>query len=209
MSPLPAQMVDRWRNRAEPQPGQGTFYWHMLVGRYPQAQAIAREAQSRLAPFAGLHFTPLRWLHITTLVVGSTDDISLDEAHDLLTETSGTLAALSPVHVSLERVVYHPQGILLGVEPSDLLAPIRDAVQAASKKITGRVGYTEGPATWAPHMTIAYSTADQPAAPLIDSLGTLIPRCELTIDSVSLVIQHGPERQWDWQHIGSAILLGA
>ena len=76
MSPLPTQMVDRWRNRTKPQPGQGTFYWHMLIGRYPQA--IAREAQERLAPFSGLHYTPLRWLHITTLVVGSTDDMSLD-----------------------------------------------------------------------------------------------------------------------------------
>jgi 2'-5' RNA ligase len=209
MSPLPAQMTDRWHNRSESEPGQGTYYWHMLVGRYPQARAIAQEAHDRLAPFAGLHYTPLPWLHITTLVVGSTNDISMDQAHTMLTEVSGALASVPPVEIFMERVIYHPQGILLGVEPAELLRPIRDAVQAATKKTTGREGYTEGPSTWAPHMTIAYSTADQPATPLVEALGKRLSRCALMIDSVSLVIQHGPERQWDWQHLGAALFLGS
>ncbi|MCG5220316.1 2'-5' RNA ligase family protein [Streptosporangium sp. KLBMP 9127] len=208
MSPLPVEMVDRWRDRAEPQPGEGTFYWHMLVGRYPQVRAIAREAQDRLTQFSGLHFTPAKWLHMTALAVSSTDSMSLDQGHAILVETSRLLATAPPIPVTLSRILYHPQAIMLAAEPSALLQPVRDAVQSATQAITGRQGNTEGPTAWTPHVTIAYSTADQPAAPLIDALGRRLPPCDVTIDSVSLVIQHGPERLWDWQHIGSALLLG-
>lgn len=208
MSPLPVEMIDRWRNRVEPQPGEGTIYWHMLVGRYPQVRALAREAQHRLAPFSGLHFTPAKWLHMTALVVGSADSKSLDQTQPLLTEASRLLIDVPPVTVTLGRVLYHPQAIMLGVEPAENLRPIRDAVETVTREVTGHEGYTEGPATWTPHVTIAYSTADQPAAPLIEALGKQLDPCQITIDSVSLVIQHGPERVWDWQPVGASLLLG-
>jgi 2'-5' RNA ligase len=205
MSPLPVEMVDRWHNRAEPQPGQGTYYWHMLVGRYPQVRAIAREAQDRLAPFRGLHFTPAKWLHMTTHVVGSTESMPLDQGHAMLAETARLLADVPLITVTLGRILYHPQAIMLGVEASEPLKPIRDAVLSATQTITGQ---HVDDSLWIPHVTIAYSTADQSAAPLINALGKRLPPCDVTIDSVSLVIQHGPERLWDWQHLGSALLLG-
>ena len=93
-------------------------------------------------------------------------------------------------------------------EASRFAAGSADAVQTATETLTGHPGHTEGPATWTPHITIAYSIAKQPAAPLIEALGPSLPARELTLDSVSLVIQHGPERLWNWQHIGSALLLG-
>jgi hypothetical protein len=44
-----------------------------------------------------------------------------------------------------------------------------------------------------PHLTVCYSTGEQPAAPVIAELGKAIPACEVTIDRVSLVVQNGPE----------------
>ena len=44
----------------------------------------------------------------------------------------------------------------------------------------------------------ADSTAEQPARPLIDVLGMELPSCDIQISAVQLVIQHGPERLWDW-----------
>ncbi|HEY8480969.1 MAG TPA: hypothetical protein VIL71_14175 [Spirillospora sp.] len=76
MSPLPKRMTNRWQNRKEPGPGQGTIYWHMLVGDQPEARDAARTAWERLAGFNGLHLPPLEWLHITTLVVGPTECFS-------------------------------------------------------------------------------------------------------------------------------------
>jgi hypothetical protein len=56
---------------------------------------------------------------------------------------------------------------------------------------------------WTPHVTICYSTSIQPAAPIIDALGLQLPSREIQISALSLVIQRGPERDWNWTNIGT------
>lgn len=57
-----------WRrhgaNRPEPPEGQGTVYWHALMG------------QTILGKFDGFHLTPPEWLRMTILVAGSTKEIA-------------------------------------------------------------------------------------------------------------------------------------
>jgi 2'-5' RNA ligase len=208
MSPLPTQMVNRWQNRQEPGPGQGTVYWHILVGDQPGARDVAEAAQQRLADFSGLHMTPRKWLHITTLVVGSTDEITEDQQQDMLSTASSLLAEVPPVPVTLGRVLYHPEAIILTAHPAEALARVRGAIQSATLKATGTEGHTEGPADWMPHMTIAYSEAEQPAEPLINALGRELPNRAITVNAVSLVVQRGAERLWDWHPVGRATLRG-
>ncbi|MGI5324640.1 2'-5' RNA ligase family protein [Actinomadura nitritigenes] len=208
MSPLPTQMVNRWQNRREPGPGQGTVYWHMLVGDQPGARDVADAAQERLADFTGLHMTPIKWLHITTLVVGSTNEISDDQQQDMLRTASSLFAEIPPLTVTLGRILYHPEAIILAIRPTEALEQVRAAIQSATLKVTGREGHTEGPAQWLPHMTIAYSETEQPAQPLINALGRQLPNREITINAVSLVVQRGAERLWDWHPVGRAILRG-
>ncbi|WP_089310813.1 2'-5' RNA ligase family protein [Actinomadura mexicana] len=80
----------------------------------------------------------------------------------------------------------------LAVHPTDPLRQIRNAVQTATLKVTGREGHTEGPTQWAPHMTLACSETEQPAEPLITALGRELPGQEFTINAVTLVEQRGP-----------------
>ncbi|GGT72992.1 2'-5' RNA ligase family protein [Actinomadura citrea] len=202
MSPLPTRMINRWQNREEPGPGQGTLYWHILVGDHPEARDLAHTAQKRLAGFHGLHMTPTEWLHITTLVVGPTDEITTDQQHEMLNAASELLAALPPVAVTLGRILYHPEAIAVVVQSTDPLKQIRIALQTATLKVTGREGHTEGPTQWTPHMTLAYSETEQPAEPLITALGRELPAREIAITAVSLVVQRGAERLWDWHPVG-------
>ena len=58
MNGLPAEMIDRWQDRAEPAPDEGLIYWHMLVGTDPDVIALVQEAWRKLAQFSGLHLTP-------------------------------------------------------------------------------------------------------------------------------------------------------
>jgi 2'-5' RNA ligase len=196
-------MVNRWQNRAEPGPGQGTLYWHILVGDHPEARDLAHIAQKRLAGFHGLHMTPPEWLHITTLVTGPTDEITPVQQQEMLSAASELLAELPPVTVTLSRILYHPEAIAVAVQPTAPLKRIRDAVQTAMLKVTSREGRTEGLAQWTPHMTLAYSEIEQPADPLITALGRELPAREITISQVTLVDQRGPERLWRWKAIGS------
>jgi 2'-5' RNA ligase len=193
---LPERMTDRWQNRPEPAQGGGAVSWHMLMRDYPEVVDLARQAQQRLAGFDGLHMTPLDWLHITTLLAGPAADFP---AHKLrqLTDTAADLLASTPAAaVTLGQVLYHPEAIMLDVTRAETLTPIYHAARLATHQVTGE--HAPEPVRWRPHITICYSTSSQPAKPIIDALGTRLPRCDIGISALSLVIQHGPERAWDW-----------
>ncbi|XNL80894.1 2'-5' RNA ligase family protein [Actinomadura madurae] len=145
---------------------------------------------------------PLEWLHVTTLVVGPTEEITGEQQQDMLGAASELLAELPPVAVRLGRILYHPEAIAAEVQPAEPLKQIRNAIQTATLKVTGREGHTEGPTQWTPHMTLAYSETEQPAEPLITALGREIPTNQFTINAVTLVNQQGPERLWNWHPVG-------
>ena len=203
---LPNQMTDRWQDRPEPPPGEGVVSWHMLMRDYPEVVDLARQAQQRLAGFDGLHMTPLRWLHMTTLLAGPAADFCPDKLRQMTETAADLLANTPPPAVTLGQVLYHPEAIMLGVTPADRLTAIYDAARSATHQVTGAHAPDSQPARWRPHMTICYSTSSQAAKPIIDALGTQLPGCDIDISALSLVIQHGPERAWDWSIVSTVRL---
>lgn len=188
-------------------PGKGTVYWHILMGGYPKVRSLAQEAQNQLTEFPGLHMTPLDWLHISTLVVGSTEQVTPDHMQGMLKFASRSLAHVAPIDISLGRILYHPEAIMLGVDPAGALDSLLDAARTAAQAITGQDGSTtSGAGPWVPHMTLCYSVSQQPAGPLVSSLGLSLRPVTASIDTLTLVVQHGPERQWDWRPVGNIIL---
>ncbi len=199
MSPIPAETRDRWSNRAELDSSKGAVYWHILFRDCPAVRATARAAQARLTPFRDLHMTPEEWLHATALVAGTTEDIASGDLDQMLSEARQHLSGIPPISVTISRVLYHPEAIMLGFAPEGALDPIHHAVRQATLTVTGRTGGITGPAErWTPHITISYSTGKQPMAPIASALGREVPRCDITVRAVSLVIQWGPERRWNW-----------
>jgi 2'-5' RNA ligase len=156
---LPAELIDRWQRRVEPRRDQGEIYWHILLGDDPNVRALASEARRRLAQFAGLHITPQRWLHATTLVVGSTDDITQCQMTAMTEEASELLSRVAPITVTFGRILYYPEGIMLGIQLLDALRPVLDAVRSATRNATGHEGRINGNGPWIPHVTICYSTS--------------------------------------------------
>ena len=105
------------------------------------------------------------------------------------------------------HVIYHPEGIVLPMTPASALVPIFEAAQAASFEVTGKPGVISSPGpSWVPHVTLCYSTSQQPAAPIIAALGKPLPAREVTIGELSLVVQHGSALSWDWRPVGTAHL---
>jgi 2'-5' RNA ligase len=205
--PVPEETRDRWRNRAEPDSGKGAIYWHMLFRDAAAVRATTRKAQARLAPFRDLHMTPGESLHATALIAGTTDDISSEDLELMLSRAQQHLSSIQPIDVAVSRILYHPEAIMLGFTPDGALDPIQRAVRQATLAVTGRTGSVTGPAArWTPHITISYSTGRQPMAPIADALGHEVPACDITVRAVSLVIQWGPERLWNWQPVGTATL---
>lgn len=201
MSPLPARMRDRWANRAEPAAGTGSVYWHVLLGAEPAAQAAAADVRHALRDFQGLHLTPPEWLHMTLFAAGTTEDIDGERLAAATANVQEALRGFPPVEVSVGHVLYHPEAIMLAVAPAPPLRELREQVRIASASAFHSLQASPSD-DWIPHLTIAYSTAGQPAAPIIDGVGTGVPDRRFTIDTMSLVVQWGPERSWDWRTAG-------
>ena len=179
----------------------------MMFRDTPAVCAAARQAQARLAPFRDFHMTPEEWLHSTALVAGTTEDISREELELMLSGAQQRLGSIQPINVTVSRVLYHPEAIMLGFTPEGALDPIHQAVRHATLAVTGRPGSVTGPAgRWTPHITISYSTGRQPMAPIAVALGREVPGCDIIVRAVSLVIQWGPERLWNWQPVGTVTL---
>jgi 2'-5' RNA ligase len=209
MSPFPQELIDRWYSRPENIPGEGIAYWHILLGENHTLRATAKAAQKRLSVFPGLHMTPLERLHITVLVAGSVDDIGHDGVAEMLAKASSLLSELSPVSIAFDRVLFHPEAIALQVRPRTALIPILEAAIAATSGATrGHGTNPDSVKSWVPHVTLCYSTARQPAAPIISALGEDLPAVTVSVEALSLVIQRGPERLWDWHQVGAAQLRG-
>jgi 2'-5' RNA ligase len=207
MSPFPVQFTGRWDNPSRLS-YQDAVCWHLLLGGHAEVRAVAATARERLARFAGLDMTPPQWLHVTVLPVGIADQVTQEDMNRMLARARVYLARTAPVTVTLQRVFYHPEAIALSVSPESALAPVFAAALAATRDVLGAdAGEVEGD-EWMPHLTLCYSTAEQPAAPVIAQLGKTLPACEVTIGEMSLVIQDGAEDQWNWRVVGSACLLG-
>jgi 2'-5' RNA ligase len=208
MSPLPVQFTSRRGNRSR-QSYDDAVCWHLLLGGDPAARATAAAARQRLVRFAGLHMTPLQWLHVTVLRAGTTDQVTPGDMSRMLARAQAELARTASVTVTLQRVIYHPEAIALGVSPASVLAPVLAAERAATREVLG-VDAVDGEGDeWAPHLTLCYSTTEQAAAPVIAELGKTLPASEVTISEMSLVVQDGPEELWNWRIAGSARLLGS
>lgn len=207
MSPLPVQFTGRWDNRSRPS-YEDAVCWHLLLGGDAAVRAAAATARQRLARFTGLHMTPPEWLHVTVLRAGTADLVTQDDMRRMLARAQADLARTAPVTVTLQRVFYHPEAIVLSVSPRSALAPVLAAARTATRGVLGAdAGDGEGD-EWVPHLTLCYPTTEQPAAPVIAELGTTLPACEVTIGEMSLVVQDGAEDQWNWRVAGSARLLG-
>jgi 2'-5' RNA ligase len=209
MSPLPARFTDRWRTGSPRESYDDAVCWHLLLGGDAGVKAMAADAQRRLARFDGLHMTPLRWLHVTVMRVGTAEQVTRDGIDRMLASARSALAETPPLTVRLGRVFYHPEAIVVGASPPGALAPVLAAARAAVPRGIGACpGAGSQGETWAPHLTLCYSTGEQPAAPVIAELGRALPGCEVTVDTMSLVVQAGPEQAWDWRIAGTVRLPG-
>jgi 2'-5' RNA ligase len=182
----------------------------MLFHDQPAVAELAELAQRKLAGVAesaGLDLVERQWLHLTTLIVGFADEVPEASLDAMVAMARDHLASMPPIKVTLGRVYYHPEAVVLVVEPLDALSPVLDAVRSAAAA-AGSAGHTDTD-PWLPHITIAYSHGMAPAAPVIAALGRHLPPTEITIRSVSLVAQDQVGHSWQWQPMAEVQLGGS
>jgi len=146
------------------------------------------------------------WLHMTTYIVGFADEVPDSAIEAMTADARRRLSQVAPIQVSLGRVGYASNAIVLLVEPPGALAPVLDAVREATRA-AGCEGHTDTD-PWLPHISVAYSNTTIPAAPIITALGRRLPQTETTIRSINLVSQTQVGRSWQWQPVAEVHLTG-
>lgn len=211
MSPLPERLTSRWTDGHDSAgPDYGLLWWLVLLGSHPQLRSAARAAQTRISNFPGLHMTPLRWLHLTVLIAGPADQISEQARNEMLAIARSSLSGTGPITIELSRIFYHPEAIVLTAHPAEALSPLREAAQRATQAVTGHSGTDDRSSPqWTPHVTLCYSTSDQPAQPIIEALGKELPKCQVPVDNLTLVLQQEAESLWNWSPAGAVSLPGS
>lgn len=204
MTPLPTEMADHWWRRPGRRPGRLLYQWHLAFHDQPEVRRLVGIAQARLEGLPGLDMVDRELLHLTTYIVGFADEISESTVDDMVAEARWRLAAVAPIPVTIGRIGYHPQAVTIVVEPLDALIPVLEAVREATTSV-GCEGHTDTN-PWIPHISVAYSNSERPAAPIIDALGLSLPPTQITIKSISLVSQTQVGHSWQWKPVAEVFL---
>ncbi len=171
----------------------------------PSVMAVIVPALARHLS-CGLDMIDMPWLHMTTYIVGFADEVPDPAVEAMTAEARRRLSHVAPIRVSLGRVRYASDAIVLLVEPPGALTPVLDAVREATHA-AGCEGHADTD-PWLPHISVAYSNATISAAPIISALGRWLPKTEITIRSISLVSQTQVGRSWQWRPVAEVHLAG-
>ena len=183
------------------------YTWHVTFADVPVVQELAASAQARLADLAGIDLVPGRWLHLTTQDVGFTDEITDADLAAITGGASARLAAIDPIPITIGPARVADEGILCPVAPEGALTPMRDAIRAAIADVWGRQRVPGGPA-WAPHVSIAYSSAAGTADTFQAALDGEDAVAAMMVDAVKLIQLGRDQHVYEWETLAS-VQLGA
>lgn len=207
MSPLPERMSDHWWWRPGVRPGRRLLVWHILLDRQPQVHDLVRQCQDKLAGFTGLDLIPAEWLHMTTQIVGFQDEIPHAQVEAMTGAAAERLGGLDPIEVEIGKLWFHSEAVMLGIHPPRALDPVRTAIRdAVAGTITAH--QLDDEPDWTPHLSIAYSHDDGPAAPIIDALALRPEPCRLKVSEAHVVAQERTGRLYRWDHVTRVPLGG-
>lgn len=207
MSPLPESMSDHWWWRPGVRPGRRLLVWHILVDGQAEVHDLVRRCQDKLTGVDGLDVIPLEWLHLTTQIVGFDDEITDAEVKAMTTGVTERLAGLAPIAVELGKVWLHSEAVMLGIRPPRGLDPVRVAVRESVAAAVRAHQLGDEP-DWTPHISVAYSNADRPAAPVIKALESRPGPRPLHVRQVHLVAQERVGHLYRWERRAVAGLDG-
>jgi 2'-5' RNA ligase len=205
---LPGRMRDHWWWRPGWRAGRSMYTWHVTFDGQPELHELVKNYQKALAPLRGLDVIPIRWLHLTMQGIGFTDEVTPQDASDIAEAAREHLATCQPVSLSIGPAQVDPEAILLDVSPSGALNPVRDGIRAAIADVRGksRVPETE---EWTPHISIAYSNSDGPAAPYIEALSTATNApVDLTVSAAHLIKLSRDTHLYQWETKAEVPLSG-
>jgi 2'-5' RNA ligase len=197
-------MRDHWWWRPGWRVGRRFYTWHLT---FDQASAQGSHAlqemvddyQAQLA-MPGLDLVPFEWLHLTMQGVGFTDEISRSDVQQIAAAAKMRCGEMASATLTLGPATVDPEGILLRVSPAESVRQVRAALRRAIADVWGTDAVPEPAEDFTPHVTIAYSNSEGPAAPFAEIVHEVGPRsATVTVGAAQLIVLGRDAHLYQWR----------
>ncbi len=166
----PERMRDHWWWRPGWRAGRRLYTWHLTFEGHHDLHQLVRAYQDSL-DVPELDLVPLEGLHLTMQGVGFTDEVSRQQLRQLVVAAERRCGALAPLTLTLGPARVDPEGVCLPVAPQGPVRWLRMAVRGAIAEVLGEGRVPDAAEEFWPHVSVAYSNADGPAAPIVERVG--------------------------------------
>jgi 2'-5' RNA ligase len=202
------RMENHWWWRPGWKQGRSAYAWHLTFDHADDLQRLAADYAGALS-VPGLDVIPPRWLHLTMQGVGFTDEIPNDQVDAIVTAARTRLAGLAPFEVILGPTVTEPEVVRLQVEPAALVAAVRIAIRTGMADVWGAGRVPDAADDFIPHVSLAYSSSDGPAAPIAAAAAAVrVQPARATITEARLIVLNRDQKQYQWTTYATAPLGG-
>ncbi|MEU6072517.1 2'-5' RNA ligase family protein [Micromonospora sp. NPDC047074] len=192
------------RNHWYWRPGWGVgsrFYtWHITFDGQPEVDELADQYRSLLSPHPSLDVIPNRWLHLTMQGIGFVQDVPVEDVDAIVAAAQDHCAQLAPFQLTIGAPHVDPESIQIAVDPVEPVRQLRAAIRAAIADVWGPDRVPEAAEPYNPHLSLAYTNTDAPAAPLIEALEDA-PQlgADAVIDACQLIVLNRDEGMYVWE----------
>lgn len=198
MKPEIETMRNHWWWRPGWTVGRRFYTWHLTFEGQADVQRMAGAYRAGLAGTGGLTPIPDRWLHLTMQGVGFVGEAEENKVRSVVEAAGVRLAKVPAFDLEIGPAILDPEAVLLRVQPDGPVRAVRDAIRAAIGDVLPEV--PERADGFTPHVSVAYSAADGPAAPVADALAGLgVPPAMARITSAELIVLHRDNRMYEWE----------
>lgn len=200
MSPQPAQMRNHWWWRPGWSTGRRFYTWHLVFDGQDDVHRLAAQYRDALEDVGGLSLIPDQWLHLTMQGVGFVGEVPEHDVERIVEAARTRLAAVPAFDIELgaDPVVLDPEAILFPVKPAEPVAQVRTAIRTALGDVLAEV--PESAEGFRPHVSVAYSAADGPVAPIEQALATVDAQpARARIATAELIVLHRDHRMYEWE----------
>ena len=211
----PEQVRNHWWWRPGWRVGRRFYTWHLTFDEetvsagYATLHQVVREYQAHLAKLPGLDLVPPVWLHLTMQGLGFVDEVSEEDARGIVAAVHARCGGLAPLTLTLGPARVDSEGITLLVAPTEPVQRLRSAVRAGIADVWGADHVPESATDFTPHVSLAYSNTDGPAALYAELLGSLEPTsATVTTRATQLIVLGRDEHLYRWEPYATVALEG-
>ncbi|NJC72391.1 2'-5' RNA ligase family protein [Planosporangium thailandense] len=194
-----SRVRDHWWWRPGWRIGRRFYAFHVTFEEQPDLYRLADNYRVGLAAMPALTLIPDQWLHLTMQGIGFTDQVSDATVTAIVDEARDILADVPEFEVEFGEVIVTDEAIVMPAEPAAPVRHLRAAVRGAIGRVFGEDQVPENADRFRPHVSVAYLTADGPAAPYVEALqAAKLEPARVRISHIDLIEMHRDRYMYEW-----------